>query len=114
MPLAPEAALPPTIQRIAGSWRRRSASLTSSYPASRPNTDCRSKPDQRMAAIPAGACVGEHVARHRAETESVVEFAIGQQSGIGGDPRAMELKLQAAVEIEPERAIDSIHPLGSP
>jgi hypothetical protein len=26
-------ALPPTIQRIAGSWRRRSASFTSSYPA---------------------------------------------------------------------------------
>src|SRR6202023_1421220 len=43
-----EAALPPTIQRIAGSWRRRSASLTSSYPASRPNTDCRN--------IPTSAC----------------------------------------------------------
>ena len=34
-------ALPPTIQRIAGSRPRRSASLTSSYPARRPNTDCR-------------------------------------------------------------------------
>src|SRR5262249_2217694 len=40
----PTTALPPTIQRIAGSCRRRSASLTSSYPARRPNTDCRSKP----------------------------------------------------------------------
>src|SRR5262245_853283 len=38
------AALPPTIQRIAGSWRRRSASFTSSYPARRPNTDCRNNP----------------------------------------------------------------------
>ena len=64
------------------------------------------QPDQRMAAIPAGACIGEHVARHRAETEGVVEFAIGQQSGIGGDPGAMELELQPAVEIEPERALD--------
>ena len=64
------------------------------------------QPDQRMAAVLAGACVGEHVARHRAEAESVVEFAIGQQSGIGGDPGAMELELQPAVEIEPERAID--------
>ena len=36
------------------------------------------QPDQRMAAIPAGACVGEHVARDRAETESIVELAIGQ------------------------------------
>jgi hypothetical protein len=58
-----------------------------------------------MAAVPAGACVGEHV-RHRAETESVVEFAVGQQSGIGSDPGAMELDLQPAVEIEPERAVD--------
>src|SRR6516162_6602599 len=40
------AALPPTIQRIAGSWRRRSASFTSSYPARRPNTDCRNNPDR--------------------------------------------------------------------
>ena len=31
----------PTYRR---SWRRRSASFTSSYPARRPNTDCRSKP----------------------------------------------------------------------
>src|SRR4030081_2795967 len=32
-------ALPPTIQRIAGSWRRRSASFTSWYPARRLKTD---------------------------------------------------------------------------
>src|SRR5262249_45110010 len=38
------AALPPTIQRIAGSGRRRSASFTSLYPARRPNTDCRNNP----------------------------------------------------------------------
>jgi hypothetical protein len=36
--------LSPTIQHIAGSCRRRSASFTSSYPARRPNTDCRSNP----------------------------------------------------------------------
>src|SRR6516162_2899690 len=41
------AALPPTIQRIAGSWRRRSASFTSSYPARRPNTDCRNNRPMR-------------------------------------------------------------------
>ena len=40
----PEVALPPTIERIAGSCRRRSASFTSSYPARRPNTDCRKSP----------------------------------------------------------------------
>jgi len=62
--------------------------------------------DQFMAAIPAGAAIGERLARHRAETESVVEFAIGQQPGIGGDPAAIELKLHTAVEIEPERPIN--------
>src|SRR3984893_15799946 len=40
----PETTFSPTIQRIAGSCRRRSASFTSSYPARRPNTDCLSKP----------------------------------------------------------------------
>jgi hypothetical protein len=58
-----------------------------------------------MAAVLASACIGEHVPGHSAETESVIEFAIGQQSGIGRDPGAMELKLHAAVEIEPERTI---------
>jgi hypothetical protein len=58
-----------------------------------------------MAAILTGARISEHVPRRGAEAESVVEFAIGQQSGIGRDPRAMELKLHAAVEIEPKRTI---------
>ena len=35
----------------------------------------------------------------------MVEFAIGQQPGIGGEPRTMELELQAAVKIEPEGTI---------
>ena len=51
------------------------------------------QPDERMTAVLAGTRVGQHVARHHAETQGIVKFAIGQQSGIGGDPRAMELKL---------------------
>ena len=39
-------ARPPTMIRIAGSRRRRSASLTSSYPARRLKIDCRSKADR--------------------------------------------------------------------
>ena len=62
--------------------------------------------DQRMSPILAGACVGKHVPRHRAEAKSVVEFAIGQQPSIRSDPRTMELQLQAAIEIEPQRAVD--------
>ena len=64
------------------------------------------QPDQRVLAIPAGACIAEQITRHRAETERVVEPAVGQQSGIGSDPGAMELELQPAVEIEPQRALD--------
>jgi hypothetical protein len=64
------------------------------------------QPDQRVAAIPAGACIGQRVPGHRAETESIVELAVGQQSGIGADPGAMELELKPAVEIEPQRALD--------
>jgi hypothetical protein len=32
---------------------------------------------------------------------SVIEFAIGKQSSVGGDPGALKLKLQAAVKIKP-------------
>ena len=94
-----KAALPPTIQRTAGSWRRRSASFTSSYPASRPNTDCRSNPTNAWRPF------GELLARRRAEAEGIVEFAIGQQARIGSDDGAAKLERQSAVEIEPENAI---------
>jgi hypothetical protein len=62
--------------------------------------------DKSMATVLPGACVGQHLTCHCPETEDIVEFAIGEQSGIGGDPRAMKLKLQATVEIEPQRAIN--------
>ena len=40
------------------------------------------QPDQRMVTVLAGAAIGEHVARHRAETKGIVEFAIEQQPGV--------------------------------
>jgi hypothetical protein len=58
-----------------------------------------------MAAVPAGAGIGKHFTGHRAEAQGIVEFTVSEQPGIGGDPRAMELKLQASVEIEPQGAI---------
>jgi hypothetical protein len=67
--------------------------------------------DERMVAVPAGARIGKHITCHGAETEGVVEFAIGQQSGIGDVPRAIELKLRTAVEIEPQNAIIRFTPL---
>ena len=41
--------------------------------------------DESMPAVLARARVGENVARHRAQAERIVEFAIGEQSGVGGD-----------------------------
>jgi hypothetical protein len=37
--------------------------------------------------------------------ERVIQFAVGEQSGIRGDPAAMEFQLQAAVEIDPQSAV---------
>jgi hypothetical protein len=47
----------------------------------------------------------ERLTRHRAETEGVVEFPIGEQSRVGGDRRSAKLERQSAVEIEPENAL---------
>lgn len=65
-------------------------------------TDGRSK-DLRMATVFASARVGEHVPG--AETERIVELAIGQQSSIRGDPGTMELELYTTVEIDPHRIV---------
>jgi hypothetical protein len=62
--------------------------------------------DQRMATVPASACVSERAACHHAEAEGVIEFTIGQQARIGRDDGAAKLERQSAVEIEPERTID--------
>ena len=59
-----------------------------------------------MTAVLAGAAIGEHVARHGAETKGVVEFAIDQQFRLRGHYRTAELDQQAAVKIEPRGSID--------
>ena len=56
--------------------------------------------NKSMAAILARARVGERLTRHRGQAERVVEFAIGEQSSIGGHNGATKLQHQTAVEIE--------------
>ena len=51
--------------------------------------------DKRMAAVLARARIGERIACNHRQAEHVIEFAIGQQSGIRGEH-------DAAVKIEPE------------
>ncbi len=61
-----------------------------------------------MAAVPADACVGKDVSRQRAETESIVEFAKGEQSRNRGDERSAKLQQQPAVEIKSENGLDAL------
>ena len=56
--------------------------------------------DKSMAAVPARACIGENLARHRSQAERVVEFPVGKQAGVGGHDRSAKLEHQPAVEIE--------------
>jgi hypothetical protein len=52
--------------------------------------------------ILAGARVGERLACHRAQSEYIVEFAVGQQSSVGRDHGAAKLHHQATVKIQPD------------
>ena len=48
------------------------------------------QPDQRVTAIPAGACIAEQITRHRAQPESVVELAVGENLASEVIPGAMD------------------------
>src|SRR6516162_4273001 len=50
-------------ERMAGSWRRHSASFTSSYPARRPTTDCRNSPANAAVAEPDSCRAGRESRR---------------------------------------------------
>jgi hypothetical protein len=55
-----------------------------------------------MTSVPPRAAVNEMLLRDGHQAECVIKLPIGQQSGIGGDTRTVELQLETAVEIEPE------------
>ncbi len=46
------------------------------------------------------------MAGHVRQAERVIRLAAGRPSGVGGDSATVELKLQAAVEIEPKRPVN--------
>jgi hypothetical protein len=54
-----------------------------------------------VATVPARAPINQVLLRDGHQPERIIEFAIGEQAGIGGDTRIVELKLEAVVEIEP-------------
>jgi hypothetical protein len=55
-----------------------------------------------MPAVLAGARIREPVAGHRAEAESIVEFANREQPGVRRHDRTAKLQRQPTVEIEPQ------------
>ena len=51
------------------------------------------QPGQCVAAISARAWVGQNIARQRRQSQHVIEFAIGKQTGIGGhEPRNCSIR----------------------
>ena len=61
------------------------------------------KPCQEIARVLAPPYLRENVARQRAPPKRVIQLTIREQTGIGGDPAAVEFQLQPPVETDPER-----------
>jgi hypothetical protein len=59
----------------------------------------------RVLAVLACARIDQFITNHVRQPECVIELTVGKQSGVGGDPGTVKLKLQATVEIEPENAV---------
>gem|GEM_PF-2148657 len=55
-----------------------------------------------MASILPTTGVGEHVPGHFGRPESIVQFPVRQQPGVGSDLGTVELQLQPTVNIEPQ------------
>ena len=58
--------------------------------------------EQPVADVLAAPALGEGRCGRRGQAEGVVQLAVGEQAAIGGDPGAVELELEAAVEGDPQ------------
>jgi hypothetical protein len=69
---------------------------------------------QQMPGVLAAPSIRQRLPGEIGQRKGVVELAVGQQTGVGSDPAAVELQPQAAVEIDPLGQHHPIHPLGVP
>ena len=58
-----------------------------------------------MPGVPPAATFRKRCTCQISQPERIVEFAVRKQPSVRGDPTAMKLELQAAVEIDPDGAI---------
>jgi hypothetical protein len=101
----PAIARSPTTQRIAGSRHSRSASFTYFVAGQPPEHRLPQQAGEPVPTVLARARVGQCFGTSVGQVERVIQLAISQQSGIGGDRRTAKSQQQTAVEIEPQRAV---------
>ena len=58
--------------------------------------------DKSVASIHATTGVGEHVPGNLGQSESIIQFPVRQQPGVGSDLGTVELKLEPTVKIQPQ------------
>jgi len=61
--------------------------------------------DQQVAGILALTALRQRPTSQTGQPDRIVQFAVSEQSGVGGNAAAMEFQLQAAVEIDPQGTI---------
>jgi hypothetical protein len=78
-----------------------------SHPHNRPGGQTRIGATSRRAGggVLAASALRQRSPANSVRPERIVQFTIGQQSGIGGDAAAVKFQLQAAVKIDPQRPI---------
>jgi hypothetical protein len=59
-----------------------------------------------MVGVLAPPALQQRRTRHIGQLERVVQLAVVEQSGIGGDAAVMEFQLHATLEIDPQSAIN--------
>ena len=58
-----------------------------------------------MLCVLAAPRITEQIVRHHRRSQRFIEFAMRDQSRIGGNRRAVKLQLDLAVEIDPQRLL---------
>jgi hypothetical protein len=70
--------------------------------AGEPPIHCLAQQPQLVQNVGAAPLFAESCRCHHRQTESVVQLAIGEQTAVRGDPGAMKLKLDPAIEGDPK------------